>query len=126
MENHFKKTFFQGLVGQKCPHCRNANLFEYSGFNLMNFSTMHKSCTHCGQDFVIEPGFYTGAMYFSYAFNVAILLVVGLGANILFDLHVYTLTALVIGVSLVTMPFNFRYSRVLMLYFFSGIEYKNK
>lgn len=27
---------------------------------------MPEACPHCGQDFVIEPGFYWGAMYISY------------------------------------------------------------
>jgi len=32
---------------------------------------MHKSCPSCQQDFVIEPGFYFGATYVSYALNFA-------------------------------------------------------
>lgn len=33
---------------------------------------MHSHCPRCGFDFVREPGFYTGAMYISYAIDLAI------------------------------------------------------
>lgn len=33
---------------------------------------MHKNCTHCGQKFEPEPGFYFGAAYVSYALTVAL------------------------------------------------------
>ncbi len=31
---------------------------------------MPEQCPRCGQDFVIEPGFFFGATYISYALNV--------------------------------------------------------
>lgn len=37
---------------------------------------MHKNCPHCGQDFGVEPGFYFGAAYVSYGFNIAIMVAV--------------------------------------------------
>ncbi|MEY4912742.1 MAG: hypothetical protein RL025_569, partial [Bacteroidota bacterium] len=33
---------------------------------------MHQDCPHCGFHFEIEPGFFWGAMYISYAFSVAV------------------------------------------------------
>lgn len=119
-------SFALAILTQKCPKCREGSLFKFSTYNIKKFSAMHDKCSICAQDFVIEPGFYTGAMYFSYAFNVAILLIVWPLSAILFDFHTYKLTAIIVGVSVLAMPLNFRYSRVLMIYLFAGINYKNK
>lgn len=124
MENKTRISLFQGMMHQKCPHCREGKMFEFATYNVSKFSKMHNKCPNCGQDFVVEPGFYTGAMYFSYAFNVAILVIFGLGFNILFNPDVLILTAIVIGISFLAMPLNFRYSRILMIYLFSGIKFK--
>ena len=38
---------------------------------------MHQDCPHCGFHFEIEPGFFWGAMYISYAFSVAVSVALG-------------------------------------------------
>lgn len=85
---------------------------------------MHKSCLYCGLNYEPEPGFFWGAMYISYAFSVGIVLITGFTLYFLFDdpsLWVYLLS---IPLALLAfMPFMFRYSRVLMLYFLARIKY---
>ncbi|WP_424964423.1 DUF983 domain-containing protein [Ekhidna sp.] len=44
---------------------------------------MHKKCPNCSQSLEPEPGFYTGAMYVSYAFQVAIIIAVITTTNVL-------------------------------------------
>ena len=86
---------------------------------------MNSNCPHCGQNFEIEPGFYIGAMYVSYAFTVAVLFVVGvLLYFFLVDppVWVYVVTTLVL--ILILYPFIFRYSRVIYLHLFGGIRYR--
>jgi uncharacterized protein (DUF983 family) len=60
------------ILFNKCPHCQEGDFFENKQiFNLKQFDKIHKRCSVCGENFEPEPGFYTGAMYISYAFNVA-------------------------------------------------------
>lgn len=118
------KSFAPGLIDQKCPHCREGDMFEYSTYNLSHFGEMHNSCPKCNQDFVIEPGFYTGAMYFSYGINVFIVLFLGLGIQLIFNPNIFVLISIVIAGIILASPFSFRYSRLLMIYLFSGIEFK--
>jgi len=85
---------------------------------------MHRQCAHCGLNFELEPGYYTGAMYVSYAFSVAIFVIVGLLLFIFFndpEIHVYVLTILLILV--VLFPILFRFSRVIYLHVFGGVNY---
>jgi len=80
---------------------------------------MHKSCPNCHQDFMQEPGFYFGAMYFSYAFNIAVMVFFGLAYEILFNPVETWVTLLSVFLPAVILaPYNYRLSRALMLYIF--------
>lgn len=85
---------------------------------------MHKSCPYCGLDYEPEPGFYWGAMYISYAFSVGVVLITGFVLYFFFndpELWVYLVS---IPLALLAfMPFMFRYSRVLLLYFLARVKY---
>jgi uncharacterized protein (DUF983 family) len=74
-------VYSMGLKGSKiysiftstCPVCHTGTLYKNS--NAYKFSEtleMHERCTHCDIKFKIEPSFFYGAMYVSYAVGVAI------------------------------------------------------
>ncbi|MCI4671300.1 MAG: DUF983 domain-containing protein [Bacteroidia bacterium] len=67
-----KRSYFSAMVGLRCPRCRRGKLFTSANpFNFKKITDMPHSCPVCGQDYSIEPGFYFGATYVSYALNVA-------------------------------------------------------
>lgn len=85
---------------------------------------MHTHCPVCNLQFEIEPGFFWGAMYVSYAITCAILLILGAAVLIIGnnpDFWVYM--AIIIPTFILASPFTYRYSRILMLYFFSPIRF---
>ena len=85
---------------------------------------MHKQCPQCHLDFEIEPGFYTGAMYVSYSFSVALFIIVGFILYLFFndpDLTVYVSITLLLVILL--FPLLYRYSRVVYLHLFGGVKY---
>jgi uncharacterized protein (DUF983 family) len=56
----------------KCPRCRQGNIFkEKNTYKLGSFMQMNETCPVCGQPTEIEPGFYYGTAYVSYALTVA-------------------------------------------------------
>lgn len=118
------KTELHAFAAQKCPRCRQGNMFQGFTYNPLKFASVNKTCSHCGLSFEIEPGFFTGAMYFSYAINVAIIATVGIFLNIFFDLHINAVIGIVLGVVLLAVPITFRYSRMMMMYLFSGIKFQ--
>jgi uncharacterized protein (DUF983 family) len=108
----------KALLSEKCPRCRQGNIFAYSRWNLARFQVMNKNCPHCGVQFEKEPGTFFAAMFISYAFNVAIFIFTGISVYYLLhnpDTWVYILVA--IGLSIVLLPVNFRFSRTIWLYF---------
>ena len=115
------------IVQQRCPRCHQGPLFSTSAFHVTRFADMPAHCPVCGQAYEPEPGFYWGAMYVSFMFSTAIMLVVGMAVYFLLhdpDTWVYV-AAVAVAATLLT-PLNLRYSRTLMLYLFGGIRYAPK
>jgi len=87
---------------------------------------MNEKCAVCGSTFIPEPGFYFGALFISYGFTVAFF--VGISMLLYFTIRPATwvyLTA-ILAIAIITIPFSFRYSRILFLYWFGGIAYRGK
>ncbi|MFD0764581.1 DUF983 domain-containing protein [Mucilaginibacter lutimaris] len=86
---------------------------------------MHDTCSHCHLTFEIEPGYFYVAMFVSYAMNVAEFITTAVAISILSgstNPWVYVLA--VLSVSLILSPFNFRYSRIILLYWLTpGLHY---
>ncbi len=86
---------------------------------------MLTQCSHCGLVYEKEPGYFYAAMYVGYAFIVAELVTSGVAIGILTGSNNPWLY-LIVMLSLVTIlsPFNYRYSRMLLLYFLTpGLRY---
>lgn len=117
---------FEAIVKCRCPHCRDGVMFVYRVVAFNKFSKMYDSCKFCETTFNPEPGFYTGAMYFSYAFNLVIIMGIGLFTQFIFKFPIWQSVMLIgIGVVILT-PFNFRVSRSMMLHLFGGIKFNPK
>ncbi len=109
----------------KCPKCEQGDIFQYKWWQLSHFTKMNKICPVCNVNFEVEPGFFYGAMYTSYAFTIAIM---AIGGILIFNMFndpptIYYIIPITL-VSLLLTPFNFRISRVIYLHMVSGIKYK--
>ena len=69
-----KRSFLAALLGNRCPRCRSGKMYRHSAYDLKRFILMHEHCPVCGLKYEIEPGFFWGAMYVTYAFIVALFL----------------------------------------------------
>ncbi len=116
---------FKAAINARCPQCREGRLFKFKWWNIFNFAQMEDKCSECGMRYEVEPGFFYGAMYISYAFTVGIMLVGGLVIYHLFndpDAMGYVIPITLISLALV--PANFRISRVIFIHLFSGVSYR--
>ena len=76
---------------------------------------MNRQCPVCGIAFEREPGYFLGAMYFSYGMAVMVVTPVVL-VGLVWDWS-YPRTGVVAGALLVALaPILFRYSRVIWMY----------
>lgn len=68
-------TKLYSVFNFKCPRCHKGDLYAGPSFNPSTAFKMHSHCGHCGQRYVLEPGFYWGAMYVAYALASGFLMV---------------------------------------------------
>ncbi len=111
---------FKGALLQKCPKCLQGDVFVNPLFSI-DFSKTHINCPNCNLRFENEPGFFYGAMYFSYALNVAIIITTGLSVYFIFKPTTLVHISVTVMAALFLVPLTFRYSRILMLYLFRGV-----
>ncbi len=122
-----EKTALQALLEGKCPQCRTGKMFKYPLTRVSRFSEMHTHCPHCKLRFEVEPGFFIGAMYVSYAMSLALFITVSLAVYLLFDNPSFYYYVIAIPlVVLILLPIMYRYSRILFLYGFGGVRYQGK
>ncbi len=99
------------LVRQRCPRCCQGRIFK-------SLFAMNDPCPVCGMVFEREPGYFLGAMYFSYFLAVLLMGVFYLVVRVLFPEMDTIVTALVAVLPyLPLVPFVFRYSRVIWIHF---------
>lgn len=117
----------KALLEARCPHCRIGKVFTGSPYSFKKQRT-NDICSYCGQYFEIEPGYFYGAMFISY---FMILFEGGITAWVLFELthseSIWLYLGVVLFVTLSLSPINFRYSRLILLYYLSPrIKYDPK
>ncbi|WP_187263944.1 DUF983 domain-containing protein [Pontibacter beigongshangensis] len=118
-----KNSFLYSVVKAKCPRCREGNMFPKGTLYTTKFADMHQYCPCCGQAFEPEPGYYYGAMYVSFGFNVAIFLVAFIVLHQLVEevslaMMLGMVAVLVVGL----LPVIFRLSRALWINIFIRYE----
>jgi hypothetical protein len=109
------------ILHNKCPRCHKGSFFiSDKAFNLKTFSKMHEKCPVCQEPFEPEPGYYFGAMYVSYAINVAIMVAVWVACSLLFpqQIGIWGLVGISIIVGLLFTPLTFRYARLIWINMF--------
>lgn len=108
---------WKAALSAKCPKCRRGNIFGNAMYGL-RAQKMHIICPHCEMRFEKEPGYFYVAMFISYALNVAEMVFLALVTYFLTgnleDPYLY-MAVLFAGIILLA-PFNYRYSRVVLLY----------
>jgi len=70
---HRKPALIPSILRNKCSRCRRGNLYlDANPYHLKTFMRMPQQCPVCGQSFEIEPGFWYGTGFVSYALSVAV------------------------------------------------------
>jgi uncharacterized protein (DUF983 family) len=108
------------ILHNKCPRCHEGDFFVKSNpYDLKRFSQMPPSCPVCHQSYEPEPGYYYGAMYVSYGFNVGILVAAWAAASLLYsDFNVWWFVGIAGFAGLALTPLTFRISRLTWINFF--------
>ncbi|MFT7614354.1 MAG: hypothetical protein ACI9J3_003336 [Parvicellaceae bacterium] len=123
MKNQAENTLLKSIWNLSCPHCRKGEMFTHTAFNLKYFNKMNDHCLECKQPFEPEPGFYTGAMYVSYVFQIAVIAITFVAMQLMNNtLGILWYMAIIFSVTLILLPLIFRLSRSIWIYMFIKFE----
>jgi uncharacterized protein (DUF983 family) len=120
----FKDTIYSA-VKNKCPNCHKGKVFENNNpYSFKNGLTMNKNCPECGSKYEKETGFFYGAMYVSYALQVAMFVTLFTLNYLFFNLDSGVLLAIIIVFIVGLFPITFRSSRIIWLSMFTHSNVK--
>ncbi len=124
---HPKPNYYLSMLAMKCPRCRRGPMFKdnnaYRKLTLKHIFNMHENCPVCGQKYDMEPGFWYGTGYVSYALAVAVSVSTFVAWWVLIGISTddnriyYWLIANTIAL-IVLQPWLMRLSRVIYMRFF--------
>jgi uncharacterized protein (DUF983 family) len=119
-----KGSIIYSVTKNKCPRCQEGDFFKNSNsYKLGTFTEMNVNCSSCGLKYEIEPGFFYGSMYVSYALNVAWFVTLWVATSVLAPDMAKMTQFLIIAVTLLAMyPIMYRYARLLYTNIF--VKYK--
>lgn len=109
----------------KCPVCHSDKMYiEKNPFILNKITKMKERCGNCNTKYKIEPSFFYGAMYVSYAVGVAIAVATFIISHFFIGLDKLTSFWIILGAMIVLMPINLRLSRNIWINFFFSYDPK--
>ena len=101
----------RSILHQRCPECGEGAIFS-------SLFRMNSTCPHCGLKYERGPGYFTGAMYFSYGMGIPIILIGTFVLKLLKpDWPLHWLVFLVWIAFLPLVPLIWRYSRTIFMHF---------
>lgn len=126
MEKEHTPSPFKAALQAKCPRCREGNMFIGKTYAL-KAQKMNETCPHCGLRYEREPGYFYVAMFVSYALAMAEMIVACVGFYLITGYMEGPWPYLIatIGTVILLSPLNYRYSRVVLLYWLTpGLSYQ--
>jgi len=112
-----KGTRLYSILHFKCPQCHEGDLFNGKAYSsqIMN---MPEKCNHCRLSYKQEPSFFSGAMYVSYALQVALFTTVYVALRVLFNPEIEMYMYAIIVSAIALFPVTLRLSRSIYINFF--------
>lgn len=122
-----KPNYYWSMLTMKCPRCRRGPMFKnpnpFRKLKLSYIFDMYDNCPVCKQKYDLEPGFWYGTGYVSYALAVAVsattfiawLVLIGVSTD---DNRIFWWLCLNAVLLVVIQPWLMRLSRVIYMRFF--------
>ncbi len=111
------------IIYHKCPRCHTGPLFTTQAYS-KGFWRMPEKCEHCGLSYQPEPSFYTGAMYVSYALQVAWFTTIYVALRVLVNPSTEVYMFAIIAAVIALLPVTLRLSRSIYINFFYSYSKK--
>lgn len=118
-----KGSKLYSILTGTCPKCHEESMYEDKNpYHLGAIYKMHDSCSHCNTRYKIEPSFFYGAMYVSYALGIAFGVAAFIISYVFLSSSLKTAFIAIIGTLIVFMPIIMRLSRNIWINFFINYD----
>jgi len=120
-----KGSKLYSILFLKCPKCHKGKFLESHPYDLSSLNKVKDRCPKCDLNYKIEPSFYYGSMYVSYAVSIA----VAVGAYVLtlifsIELGIAGLFGVVVGALALTIPWIGAVSKSIWANIFINYDHK--
>ena len=107
-----------------CPRCQSESMYlKRNPYILSAIFEMFDTCSHCGLKYKMEPSFFYGAMYVSYAVGVAFAVAAFVVSFFFFKADLVTVFISIVLTLIAFLPVIIRLSRNIWINFF--VKYNN-
>jgi uncharacterized protein (DUF983 family) len=110
------------LLGS-CPKCHEESMYiNKSAYNLTDTLKMQECCSNCNTKYKIEPSFFFGSMYVSYAVGIALSVATFIISYVFFNANAHITFISIIVVLVMFFPIILRLSRNIWINFFMNFD----
>lgn len=107
-----KGSKLYSILTGTCPKCHQGKMYRSkNAYNPTQTLKMHENCSSCGFKYQIEPSFFYGAMYVSYAVGIAFAVAAFVISYLFIGTTLKTSFFAIIGTLVLFMPVIMRVSR---------------
>ena len=107
-----KGNTLYSIIFGKCPKCHQESMnMKKNPYNFSDTLKMHDRCKHCDTKYKIEPSFFYGSMYVSYAVGVAFAVAAFIISNLFLGTSLMVAFFCIVGTLVGFMPVIIRLSR---------------
>ncbi|MEB3345313.1 DUF983 domain-containing protein [Aquimarina gracilis] len=117
--NLLKGTKIYSIFTGSCPVCQSESMYKESNpYKLGETLKMNERCSHCNTKYKIEPSFFYGAMYVSYAVGIAFAVAAFAISNLILGFNLMNTFLSIVATLVVFLPIILRLSRNIWINFF--------
>lgn len=120
-----KGTKLYSILTGTCPVCQEESMYkEPNPYRISKLFDMHERCSNCHTKYKMEPSFFFGAMYVSYAVGIAFAAPAFVLSYLLINLSLLTTFIVIVITLIVFLPIIVRLSRNIWINFFFSYDEK--
>ena len=114
-----KGTKLYSILTGSCPKCHEESMYiNPNPYAISQLFKMHERCSNCGTKYKIEPSFFYGSMYVSYAVGIAFAVAAFVIAFLFIGTSLVNTFIAIVATMIVFMPVIIRLSRNIWINFF--------
>ena len=107
-----KGTKLYSILTGSCPKCHTESMYQNTNpYMVTRLFKMNERCSHCGTKYKIEPSFFYGSMYVSYAVGIAFAVAAFVISFLLLGTNLKTAFIAIVATLILFMPVIIRLSR---------------